>query len=131
MDNYLQTLLDNFGKALQNEPVVAEYTEARKAYVEDTEITAAVNEYNVQRMLLDEQQLKEDRDETLINSIQSRVNALYDKIMASEKMKTLAVAENRLNELLGEINKALMSYVVPDSGDGGCTGDCHSCHGCH
>lgn len=130
MDNYLQALLDNFGKALQNEPVVAEYTEARQAYTEDTDTTSAVNEYNVQRMLLDEQQLKEERDEVLIQSIQGRVNVLYEKIMAAESMKRLAVAENKLNELLNEINKALMSYIVPDSGES-CGGDCHSCHGCH
>ncbi len=130
MDNYLQTLLDNFGKALQEEKVVVEYTEARKAYIEDTEITGAVSEYNVQRMLLEEQQLKEDADTVLIESIQSRVNVLYEKIMAADSMKRLAVAENKLNELLNDINKALMSYIVPDSGES-CSGDCHSCHGCH
>ncbi len=130
MDNYLQTLLDNFGQALQNEPVVVEYTEARKAYMEDTDITGAVSEYNVQRMLLEEQQLKEEQDNVLIESIESRVKVLYEKIMAAESMKRLAVAENKLNELLNDINKALMSYIVPDSGEG-CSGDCHSCHGCH
>lgn len=130
MDNYLQTLLDNFGKALQNEPVVVEYTEARKAYTEDTETAGAVNEYNVQRMLLEEQQLKDEKDSVLIESIESRVKVLYEKIMAAESMKRLAVAENKLNELLNEINHALMSYIVPDSGES-CSGDCHSCHGCH
>lgn len=130
MDNYLQTLIDNLGKALQNEPTVAEYAEARKAYLEDTDTAGAVNEYNVQRMLLEEQQLKEDKDSVLIDSIQNRVNVLYEKITASDSMKKLAVAENKLNELLGEVNRAIMSYVVPDS-DSSCTGNCHDCHGCH
>lgn len=129
MDNYLNTLLENFCEALANDVVVAEYKEAREAYVNDTEMTGAVNEYNVQRMLLDEQLTKEDRDEALINSMQTRVNQLYEKLMASDSMKNLAVAENKLNELLNEVNQKIMSYIVPQSDS--CGGDCGHCHGCH
>ncbi len=130
MDNYLKTLLDTFGAALKESDAVLEYTSAREAYMADTEITAAVSEYNVQRMLLEEQQIKPDADATLVESIEARVNALYDKIMASDNMKNLAAAENKLNALLAEINKELMGYIVPDSGES-CGGDCHHCHGCH
>ena len=130
MENYLKTLLDTFGTALKEAEPVLEYTAAREAYMADTEITAAVNEYNVQRMLLEEQQIKPDADATLIESIEARVNKLYDKIMASDNMKRLAAAENQLNALLAEINKEIMGYIIPDSGES-CGGDCHHCHGCH
>ncbi|MBQ3195432.1 MAG: YlbF family regulator [Clostridia bacterium] len=130
MDNYLKTLLDTFGTALKEADAVVEYTSAREAYMQDTEVTAAVNEYNVQRMLLEEQQIKPDADATLIESIEARVNKLYDKIMASDNMKRLAAAENQLNALLAEINKEIMGYIIPDSGES-CGGDCHHCHGCH
>lgn len=130
MDNYLKTLLESFGEALKESDVVVEYTTAREAYMQDTEITAAVSEYNVQRMLLDEQQMKPDADGNLVDSIQSRVNVLYDKIMGSDNMKRLAAAENGLNALLAEINKEIMSYIIPDSGED-CGGDCSHCHGCH
>jgi len=128
MDNYLKTLLENFGEALHNEVVVQKYLAARDAYANDTDMTGAVSEYNVQRMLLEEQKTSENPDEVLISSMETRVNALYEKIMASESMKNLAVAENKLNELLNEINQTIMSYIVPESS---CSGDCHSCHGCH
>ena len=130
MDNYLKTLLDTFGTALKEADAVVEYTAAREAYMQDTEVTAAVNEYNVQRMLLEEQQIKPDADATLIESIEARVNKLYEKIMASDNMKRLAAAENQLNALLAEINKEIMGYIIPDSGES-CGGDCHHCHGCH
>ena len=130
MDNYLKTLLDTFGTALKEADAVVEYTAAREAYMQDTEVTAAVNEYNVQRMLLEEQQIKPDADATLIESIEARVNKLYEKIMASVNMKRLAAAENQLNALLAEINKEIMGYIIPDSGES-CGGDCHHCHGCH
>lgn len=129
MDNYLNALLDNLGMALQNEPVVVEYLEAKKAYMEDTETASAVSEYNVQRMLLEEQQLQGEQDSVLIESIESRTKVLYEKIMAAESMKKLAVAENKLNELLNEINHKIMSFIIPESNS--CSGDCHSCHGCH
>lgn len=129
MDNYLNALLDNLGMALQNEPVVVEYLEAKKAYMEDTETASAVSEYNVQRMLLEEQQLQSEQDSVLIESIESRTKVLYEKIMAAESMKKLAVAENKLNELLNEINHKIMSFIIPESNS--CSGDCHSCHGCH
>ncbi len=128
MDNYLKTLLDNFGEALSNDETVKEYLAARAAYTADTEMTGAVSEYNVQRMLLEEQKMAENADEVLIQSIETRVNALYEKIMASESMKNLAVAENKLNELLNEVNQTIMGYIMPESS---CTGDCHGCHGCH
>lgn len=128
MDNYLKALLDNFGEALRNEVVVQEYLAAREAYIADTDMTGAVSEYNVQRMLLEEQKTTENPDEALIQSMETRVNALYEKIMASESMKALAVAENKLNELLNEVNQTIMSYIMPESS---CSGDCSGCHGCH
>ncbi len=130
MDNYLKTLLDSFGEALKQADAVVEYTSAREAYMADTEITAAVSEYNVQCMLLEEQQMKPEVDEVLVESIQARVNTLYEKIMQSENMKRLAAAENDLNALLAEVNKEIMAYVIPESGES-CGGDCGHCHGCH
>ena len=131
MDNYLKTLVASLGEAIKNDPVAAEYLAAKEEYSADAEIAGAVSEYNVQRMLLEEQKAAAERDETLIASIEARVNVLYKKIMASDKMKALAVAENRMNELLGEVNRELMSCIVPGSGCGsGHEGGCGGCKGC-
>lgn len=130
MNNYLQTLLDSFGQALKEDETVKEYLAAREAYKNDVEITSAVSEYNVQRMLLEEQQLKEDADQNLIDSMTGRINTLFEKIMNAESMKALSAAEDKLNTLLTEVNNAIMSYVIPESGES-CGGDCHHCHGCH
>lgn len=130
MDNYLKTLLDNFGEAIKDNEAVVEYTKAREAYMKDADISCAVSEYNVQRMLLEEQQLNPEADANLIESMEQRVNELYEKIINSDTMKALTVAENKLNALLAEINKVIMSYIVPESEDN-CGGDCSHCHGCH
>lgn len=129
MNNYLETMLRNFGEALQQEDEVKEYLAAKEIYSKDVEVIAAVNEYNVQRMLLQEQRSKEDADQNLIDSMTGRIDALYDKITSCESMKKLGEAEEKLNALLTEINNMIMSYVVPESDS--CGGDCHHCHGCH
>lgn len=129
MNNYLETMLRNFGEALQQEDAVKEYLAAKEIYSKDVEVIAAVNEYNVQRMLLQEQRSKEDADQNLIDSMTGRIDALYDKITSCESMKKLGEAEEKLNALLTEINNMIMSYVVPESDS--CGGDCHHCHGCH
>ena len=38
MDNYLKTLLDNFGEAIKDNEAVVEYTKAREAYMKDADI---------------------------------------------------------------------------------------------
>lgn len=129
MDNYLKTLLGSFGEALKEDETVKAYNAAREAYMNDVEITSAVSEYNVQRMLLEEQQLKEDADQNLIDSMNSRVSALYEKIMNAESMKNLAIAEDKVNALMNEINNEIMGYIVPQTES--CGGDCGHCHGCH
>ncbi len=130
MTDYLKTLLDSVGVALQDDDTVKEYNAAREEYIADTEITSAVSEYNVQRMLLDEQQMKPDADQTLVESISARVEALYEKIMTADSMKRLAAAENALNALLNDVNKTIMSYIIPET-ESSCGGDCGHCHGCH
>ncbi len=129
MDNYLKTLIATLGEALQQDSAVVEYNAAREAYGNDTEITGAVNEYNVQRMLLDEQRAAAEPDEVLLKSMEERIQVLYEKIMAAESMKELARCENNLNALLNEVNAEIMSYIIPQSDS--CSGDCHSCGGCH
>ena len=80
------------------------------------------------RLLLVEQQSKEDKDEALIASIEKRTAELYDLILANESMKRLSKAEIALNNLINEINETLISYVSPESS---CSGSCSTCGGCH
>lgn len=129
MNNYLKTLLDSFGEALKEEAAIVEYNAAREEYAHDTATAAALNEYNVQRQLLAEQEEKDDKDSLLIASIDKRVSELYNQIVSAESMKRLSDAEAALNELLNEINSSLMSYIMPNSGS--CGGSCSSCGGCH
>ena len=52
MNDKLQSLLEQVGAEIQNEEAVVKYNAAKKAYIEDVEITSAVSEYNVQRFVL-------------------------------------------------------------------------------
>ncbi len=129
MDNYLKALIANLGEALREDSAVLEYNAARDAYNADAEISAAVNMYNVQIAMLDQQRAEEHPDEALIASMEASIKELYEKIMASPGMKNLTRCENNLNALLSEVNAEIMSYILPESGS--CSGDCHSCGGCH
>lgn len=128
MNESLQKLTEALGEALRRESTVAEYAAAKKAYSEDSATVSCVSEYNVQKMLLENEQIQKGGDKALAESVNARIRALYDRISSAESMKRLTKAENELNTLLNEVNAKLMSYVLPESD---CTGNCQSCSGCH
>ena len=129
MNEKLYSLLAELGEQLKESDEVKEYAAAREEYSADRGISEKVAEYNVQRMVYDQESSKDEKDTLLIEQIKARMDALYDEITSKPVMKRYIAAEDGVNRLFGEINRVLQGYVVPES-EQGCGGDCGSCAGC-
>ena len=127
MTNELLVLLENFGEALRNDPVVTGYSEAREKLTSDPEAMSLTREYNVQNMMLKSRQSAKEMDTLAIHATQDKIKELSDKMDANETLKYFNKAESALNDLINEINAKLTAYITPDSG---CTGSCSTCGGC-
>ena len=129
MNEKLYSLLAELGEQLKESDEVKEYAAAREEYSADRGISEKVAEYNVQRMVYDQESSKDEKDTLLIEQIKARMDALYDEITSNPVMKRYIAAEDGVNRLFGEINRVLQGYVVPER-EQGCGGDCGSCAGC-
>ena len=129
MNEKLYSLLAELGEQLKESDEVKEYAAAREEYSADRGISEKVAEYNVQRMVYDQESSKDEKDTLVIEQINARMDALYDEITSNPVMKRYIAAEDGVNRLFGEINHVLQGYVVPES-EQGCGGDCGSCAGC-
>lgn len=102
-----------------------------------------LDEFKVQKAVLEVESEKEDKDEMLIDAISARVETLYKEIMEDEQMKAYNKAEDDLNILMTAINMTITSFISPenlktnasfdadDDTDGQCTHNCATCKGCH
>ena len=129
MNEKLYSLLAELGEQLKESDEVKEYAAAREEYSADRGISEKVAEYNVQRMVYDQESSKDEKDTLLIEQIKARMDALYDEITSNPVMKRYIAAEDGVNRLFGEITRVPQGYVVPES-EQGCGGDCGSCAGC-
>ena len=107
-----------------------EYLAARDAYASDRAISEKVAEYNVQRMVYEQESAKDEKDTLLLDQIRMRMDALYEEITENAVMKRYVAAEDGVNALFGEINRVLQSFVIPEE-EHSCGGDCGHCAGCH
>ncbi len=99
-----------------------------------------LDEFKVQKSILDVENEKEDKDESLIDAVSARVETLYKEITENPEMKAYNKAEEDLNLLMTAINMTITSYISPENlatnqddqdGDQNCTHNCSTCRGCH
>ena len=128
MTDVLFELLEKFGEALKNDPVVTGYADAREALSSDAEAMSLSREFNVQNMILKSEQNSKEPDTLAIHSIQERIEELSKKIEENKTLQRFNAAEDALNNLINEINGRLTAYITPASS---CTGSCATCGGCH
>ena len=118
------------GKALKNDPRMLRMDAARKAYEEDDTVTTLMAEYEVQQKALQNVASAEDFDPQLLQSIQNRINELYDQIMAAPVYVELMEAQEAVNELMNAVNNTI-TFAITGEMPSNCTHDCSTCGGCH
>ena len=108
------------GKALKKDERLVRMDAARKAYEEDPTLKTLMTEYDVASA--------EDFDPQLLQSIQNRINELYDQIMAAPVYVELMEAQEAVNELMNAVNNTI-TFAITGEMPSNCTHDCSTCGG--
>ena len=118
------------GKALKEDPRLVKMEECRKAYEEDPELSRLMTEYNVQQKAIENLASAEEFDAQLIQSIQDRINELYEQITVHPTFVALNKAQEAVNELMNAVNNTI-TFAITGEMPSNCTHDCSTCGGCH
>ena len=118
------------GKALKKDERLVRMDAARKAYEEDPTLKTLMTEYDVQQKAIQQVASAEDFDPQLLQSIQNRINELYDQIMAAPVYVELLEAQEAVNELMNAVNNTI-TFAITGEMPSNCTHDCSTCGGCH
>ena len=118
------------GKALKEDERLIRMDNARKAYEEDPVLRQLMTEYEVQQKAIQQVAAEENFDAQLLESIQNRINELYDQIMAAPVYVELLEAQEAVNELMNAVNNTI-TFAITGEMPSNCTHDCSTCGGCH
>ena len=123
-------LAAELGRVLKEDERLVHLEAARTAYENDTHVLELATEYEAQQRAIQVEAMKEDRDDALIDSLQARIDELYDAIVGSESYRELEAAQNEVNDLMNSVNSTI-TYQITGKEPSSCTHDCSSCGGCH
>ncbi len=118
------------GQRVKGEEVAQRFLKARDAYNSSVELKTSFSEYNVQRMILEQEANKEEIDNELVKRIDTRIDELFEFITKHELYIELEAAQNALNEELNKIMQKISEQITGIPAEG-CTHDCSTCGGCH
>lgn len=118
------------GQRMRHEGAAERYLKARKAFDESVELRTAFSEYNVQRMILEQEANKEEIDNELVKRIDTRIDELFEYITKHEIYKEIEASQAALNEELKKVMDKITEQITGES-PAGCTHDCSTCGGCH
>lgn len=120
----IMELAAELGKRIKQDPRVAKMNEAAAAYEKNEVLTAKIAEYNAETAALTEEYKKAEKDGALIESIEKRINALYEEIVADPTLIAYNEASEAVNALMNEVNGEITFQIT---GERPCTHDCSTC----
>ncbi len=123
-------LAAELGKKLKEDARIKRLDDARIAYEADEKIVNLSMEYEVQQKAIQQEAVKEDKDEALIESLNARVEEIYNEIVTMPAYLELEAAQNEVNELMNSVNNTINAQMMGDEPNG-CTHNCSTCGGCH
>ena len=123
-------LAATLGKKLAEDERLVAFETAKVAYEENKELQTYLVEYDVQQRAMQKAVTQEERDMELIESVQRRIDELYDLIVKHEAFVELNRAQAVVNELMNSVNQTIMTQITGEE-PSGCTHNCSTCGGCH
>ena len=141
-NNEIISLARSLGEALKSCDEYKAFCDTRDAMRKNTALKEKLDEFKVQKSVLDIEKEKENPDEHVVEVLEARLEVLYKEITDVPDMKAYSKAEEDLNLLMTAVNMTISSYIgaeeytaseggnAPD-GTQGCTHDCSRCSGCH
>lgn len=125
-------LAKQLGEAIAKDTRLVEFNEAKTAYENDEALQNALKEYEVQQQALQSEMVKDEKDSFTIDSINNRINELYEEIVANASFLRLNQLQVEVNELMNEVNNAITCAITGEDPKSSCTHNCATCHSqCH
>ena len=118
------------GLAIREDERIKNLEKAKEAYENDETIRILTTEYDMQQQALMQAYGSAEKDEAMINSINARITAIYEQVIATDAYKQYEEAQNAVNGLMEQVNSAIQAAVSGSEPDG-CTHNCATCKGCH
>ena len=141
-NNEIITLAKQLGEALKNCEEYKTFCETRDAMRQNIVLKEQLDEFKVQKSVLEVEKEKAEPDEHVVDVLSARLEVLYKQITENPQMKAYSKAEENLNLLMNAVNMTISSYIGAEEytsdadaddedGEGGCTHNCSTCRGCH
>lgn len=141
-NNEIITLAKQLGEALKNCEEYKTFCETRDAIRQNIVLKEQLDEFKVQKSVLEVEKEKAEPDEHVVDVLSARLEVLYKQITENPQMKAYSKAEEDLNLLMNAVNMTISSYIGAEEytseadaddedGEGGCTHNCSTCRGCH
>ncbi len=125
-------LAKQLGEAIAKDTRLIEFNEAKTAYENDEALQNALKEYEVQQQALQSEMVKDEKDSFTIDSINNRINELYEEIVSNASFLKLNQLQVEVNELMNEVNNAITCAITGEDPKSSCTHNCATCHSqCH
>ena len=123
-------LAAELGKALKEDEKLVRLEAAKNAYQADASLQKKMVEYEVQQKALQGEITRQERDTLFIETIQKRIDVLYNEIMEHPVFVELNEAQSDVNELMNAVNSTITFHITGEKPS--CTHDCSTCGGgCH
>ena len=124
------------GKMIQASEEYKRLQAAKEKNDNDTELQDLIGQFNLNRMDLNNQLAKSDKDDEKLEKLNHEMRDLYQKVMTNQNMAEYEQAKNEMDMLMNQVNTILVMCVNgedPDTCDPApsCTGSCSTCGGCH
>ena len=130
-------IAQTLGEALKASLEYQQFIRTRDTMRTNAELKKKLDEFKVQKALLDIEKEKTDADDHIVDIVNERVETLYKEIMDEPDMKAYSKAEEDLNLLMTAVNMTISSYIgaedvsAESASSENCTHDCRTCPGCH
>jgi len=130
MNEKVEKLANELGKAITESDEFAVYTQAKEIFEADEKLQSLIGDFNIKRMNLLQEMQKKDKDEAAFTKLQDEVRRFYVIINEDPNMAAFNGAQQALELLVNDAYNIIKFHVTGEQ-PGGCSGECSSCSGCH
>ena len=130
-------LARTLGKAIQDDQRFINAQVAIQQSDADEKLQGMIGEFNLKRMMINNEAQKDDRSEDLLRQYNDELRAIYAEIMQNPNMQAYNNAKNELDALVQRVTAIIGMCAEgqdPETADidlSACSGNCASCGGCH
>lgn len=123
------------GKAMQNDERYVKMRMAQQQSDEDQVLQELIGQFNLQRMQINAEAQKDERDEEALRQLNAQLRTTYANIMDNPHMVAYNEAKQDFDVLLRQVT-AIIGLCAdgedPDTCDyeAACSGNCEGCAGC-